>query len=126
MRTAMLTLLTIVLVGFSARADEKPITVDKEKLVGKWEAVKGELPPGSLLEITKDGKLTLTITVKEKDKEKKLVMTGTYTLKGNVVHVSLKDGEKEHTDDNTIKELTDEKLVSVDDTGKKDEFKRVK
>jgi uncharacterized protein (TIGR03066 family) len=97
------------------------------KIVGKWELTKSEeIPPGVIAEFTKDGKLSVTLTVKGPDgKGMSFKLEGTYKVEGNTLTVAMKgpDG-KEKTDKDTIKELTDKKLVLEDDKGKVTKFKK--
>ena len=120
---ALVALIGIALVGSAgARAGGRD-AVDAKKLVGTWEAVKGELSekaPGSTLRFDKAGKLTLTFQVKGKG----LAIPGTYKLNGNKLSVVQSFGGKENRETMTIESLTDTTLITVDDKGKKDEFKR--
>jgi uncharacterized protein (TIGR03066 family) len=95
---------------------------NKDKILGAWEVAKSEqVPKGSSLEFLKDGKVTMI--VKEGKTETK--MGGTYTVEGDKVTIITKgrDG-KEHKDPATIVKLTDTELVTRDDKGKTDEYKK--
>jgi uncharacterized protein (TIGR03066 family) len=109
-----------VLVTAPAGAAEK--ATNKEKIVGTWEVTKAgsDLPEGSTIEFTKDGKLTINV----KDKDKTITVQGTYTVDGDKVMVVTKFEDKEHKETITIKTLTDKKLVTVDEKKKEDEFKK--
>jgi uncharacterized protein (TIGR03066 family) len=95
---------------------------NKDKIIGTWEVVKSQsdLPAGSTVEFTKDGKLTVTV----KAEDKKVVVKGTYKVDGDTLTVTTKDGDEEHTEKMTIKSLTKDKLVVVDDKKKTDELKK--
>lgn len=108
-----------LLVGFTVGAYGQD---NKEKLLGKWELTKGEAPPGSTIEFTKDGKLKMVAKVKDKE----FSMEGTYKVDGDKIVTALKIGEKEIKETMTIKTLTDKALVTLDEKGKTDEFKKVK
>lgn len=113
-----------VLAAGTMRADEK---VDAAKLVGKWEMVKSDeqaAPKGALVEFTKDGKVTLTLDAGGK----KFEMGGTYKLAGDKLTVKFKppDGGEEKEDTDTVKSLTDDKLVLVDKQGKTTEMAKKK
>jgi uncharacterized protein (TIGR03066 family) len=95
---------------------------NKDKLLGTWEATKGDMPPGSTLEFAKDGKLTMT--VKQPGAEKPMVASGTYEVDGEKIMTTAKVGDKEHKETHTIKNLTDKTLITVDEKGKTDEFKK--
>jgi uncharacterized protein (TIGR03066 family) len=113
--------LTLALLGSADGGDKKG--VDKAKLIGVWEVTKSEgAPPGATVEFTKDGKLL--VSFKLNDKEFKV--DGTYKLDGNKLDTVLVFEGKEVKDAHTIKTLTDTMLVTVDEKGKVDEFKRKK
>ena len=107
-----------------AGAQDKKI--DPAKFVGKWEVTKSEVPnlTGSTVEFTKDGKLTVMATIEGKKEE----FIGTYTVDGDKLKVTLKpkDGGKENTDTDTIKSVTDDKIVLVDKEKKETELTKKK
>jgi uncharacterized protein (TIGR03066 family) len=112
----------VVFVGPSVAADK----VDAAKLVGMWALTKSadaEAPKDATVEFTKDNKVT--ITFKANDKEIKL--EGTYKVDGDKLTVKLSvPGGKDNEDTDTIKTLTDEKLVLVDKQNKENEFTKKK
>jgi uncharacterized protein (TIGR03066 family) len=118
MKTIALTLAAFVLVSLNARAEDK---ADKDKLLGKWEAVKGELPAGSTVEFTKDGKIK--VSVKQEGKTEK--HDGTYKLDGGTITVTHKRDGEESRRSFKVKKLTGEVLVVEGDKGTV-EFKRAK
>src|SRR5436190_6290475 len=91
MKISLFAAAILCLVGF-ARAEEK---VDYAKLVvGKWEVTKadaGTVPPGALVEFTKDGKLK--VAAKKGDEEVKI--DGTYTVEKNKLSMTMKVGTDE-------------------------------
>lgn len=97
---------------------------DKDaKLVGKWEVSKSsELPKGSVLEFTADGKMTVLV----KDPSGDLKFAGSYKQDGQKLSVKLKAGDLEIEETATIKKLTATDLALEDKDKKVDEFKRVK
>ncbi|HJZ89627.1 MAG TPA: TIGR03066 family protein [Gemmataceae bacterium] len=112
-----------VLLAGAARADDKKI--DPDKLVGKWELTKSgsnELPKGTIVMFTKDNKVTVSIMAKDM----KLDISGTYKIDGEKITFTIKMGDVESTETNTIKTLTDDTVVFVDKDGKEDELKKVK
>ena len=116
MKTIALTLAAFGLLSFSARAEDKT-----GKLVGKWEAAKGDIPAGSTAEFTKDGKVKVVI----KREDRKVTHEGTYKLEGDTLKLTEKRDGKERTQSFKIKTLTDKELV-LDDRGKEVGFKKVK
>jgi uncharacterized protein (TIGR03066 family) len=114
----------VVLVGMANAEDKK---VDAAKIVGKWELTKsdsGNAPKGAIVEFTKDNKLAITIDVGGK----KVELAGTYKIDGDKLTVTIKspDGGKDESDTDTIKTLTDEKIVLVDKEKKETEFTKKK
>ncbi|MEZ6142653.1 MAG: hypothetical protein R3B84_18995 [Zavarzinella sp.] len=105
--------------------DKKETKIDVNKLYGTWELVKGPegAPMGATAEMKKDG--TMLIKVKIGDMEIKI--DGKFEVKGDKLTVILTGpgGEQEKETD-TIKELTDSKMVTEDSKGKTTEFKKVK
>jgi len=121
-------LLAVTNVGLAQKEKAK---IDKTKLIGTWTFVKSSDPKAAppegataKVEFTKDGKVNMSFTVKDKT----FKTSGTYTLKGDQLSVTMKgkDG-KEKTETDTIKELTAKKLVMVEKKGDKTittEFKK--
>jgi uncharacterized protein (TIGR03066 family) len=115
----------LALIGIAVsltHAQEKK-DVDKAKIVGKWKVIKAEgVPPGTIVEFSKDGKLKISI---EAD-GMKLELSGTYKVEGDKLQTALKVGDKEEKDEDTIKTLTDDKLSIIDKDGKGAELERAK
>lgn len=108
----------LVCVGVSAK-DEK---IDAKKLVGKWEPKEKKGGGSAVIEFTKDGKVMITITSKGKE----VKFDGTYKVEGDKVKTTMKFGDKEQTDTQTISKLTDTELVSKDEKGKEETLVRIK
>lgn len=106
--------------GFSPAADDD----NAKKLVGTWEITKSgsDLPAGSVIEFTKDGKLNVTLKLDGKDEK----IAGTYKVQKEQLMVTLKAGEETIDETVTIKKLTDDALVIEDKDKKVDEFKKKK
>jgi uncharacterized protein (TIGR03066 family) len=117
MKTIALALAAFVMLSFSARAEDKA-----DKLVGKWEATKGDIPAGSTAEFSKDGKIKVTLKRGDKTESKE----GTYKLDGDTLKVTSKDGGMERTESFKLKKLTDKELVIGDKRDKEITFKKVK
>jgi uncharacterized protein (TIGR03066 family) len=96
---------------------------NQEKLLGTWVVAKSKgAPPGATLEFTKDNKMKMT--VKQDGKEQS--MDATYVVEGNKIITTMKlppDG-KEKKETATIEKLTDTELVTKDEKGETDEFKK--
>jgi len=92
------------------------------KIVGTWELAKsgGDLPAGTVIEFTKDGKLKATLKVDEQV----LNLEGTYKVDKNKINVKVKIGEDTFEETVTIKKLTDKELEIEDKEGKVDVFKK--
>jgi uncharacterized protein (TIGR03066 family) len=113
----------IILTG-SASAAPAPKS-NQTKIVGVWIVIKSDdgTPPMTTIEFTRDGKLK----VKTKVGDQTLTMEGTYKLEGDKLTVTLitpDEKDKEVTDTVTITKLTDKELITKDQKGKVDEFKR--
>jgi uncharacterized protein (TIGR03066 family) len=123
MKTARWLSVAVVLVAFAhlASADDKK-GIDKDKLVGKWEPTK---KAGHLIEMAKDGKLTITQTATPDGKSVKFEGTWVYTDGKLKVKFKTPDGSERDLS-LTVKSVTDDKLVTVDDKEKEEELKKVK
>jgi uncharacterized protein (TIGR03066 family) len=99
--------LVVGLLGAAARAEDKP---DYAKMiVGKWEVTKsdpGTVPPGSVVEFTKDGKF---IVIGKKD-DKEETFEGKYTVEKDTFTFTIKVGDQEHTDTITITKISDKAM----------------
>jgi uncharacterized protein (TIGR03066 family) len=107
----------IVCFANQARAAD---ATNAEKIVGAWIVVKfdgKEAPKGKdvVFEFTKDGKLKLAPG-----------LNGTYKVNGDKVTLTIMIGGKDDTDSITIKTLTVDTMVVIDDKGKEMEFKKKK
>jgi uncharacterized protein (TIGR03066 family) len=127
MNAPKLVLAACLVLGLTALAsgdDTKPgdKAANKEKLVGVWEPQGKNIPPGSSLEFTKDGKLKARFEAQGKPR----TLDGSYKVEGNTLTVTFRMGDQERTDNLKIKTLTDQELVTVDSMGKEDTFKRKK
>jgi len=112
----------IICVGFAAFSGAAD--VDKAKAIGTWTVAKGEdIPPGTSVEFTKDGKLIFKVALNGKE----IKLEGTYKIEGDKITVSMKtpDG-KDDTETDTIKTLNDNEMVLVDPKGKEVVFKKGK
>ena len=113
----------LLFVGAGRSAADK---VDAGKLVGKWELTKSSdesAPKGAMVEFTKDNKVTITFDANGKE----VKLEGTYKVDGEKLTVKLPlPGGKDNEDTDTIKMLTDEKLVLIDKDKKENEFTKKK
>jgi uncharacterized protein (TIGR03066 family) len=92
-----------------------------KKIVGTWVGVKGEIPPGTTVEFTKDGKLKVAVKIQDKT----INVEGTYKVEGDTVKITTKQQNgKEKTETIKLKTLTDTKLVTENEKGSVDEFKK--
>jgi uncharacterized protein (TIGR03066 family) len=87
-------------------------------IVGTWEVVKGDVPVGSTVEFTKDGKLKMSI------KGVPMTLEGTYKVDGDKLATSVKMGEQEIGKTDKIKTLNDTTLIIEDSKGTTNEMRR--
>jgi uncharacterized protein (TIGR03066 family) len=104
--------------------DKKDDPIDAKKLLGKWEATKGTqpLPPGSVIEFAKEGKLKISFKVGDEEQS----VEGTYKLDKDKLKTEVKIGDETHEDTDTVKKLTDEELELENAEGKTLFLKRKK
>jgi len=107
----------IVVVGFSAAQEKKaePAKIDAAKLLGKWELTKStdkNSPIGATVVFEKDGKVSISAKIDGKEEK----FDGTYVVKADklIVTITPPGGGKGEEQSDTIKSLTDEKVVLVD------------
>ena len=116
----------VVALGTTTAEDKKDDKkIDAAKLVGKWEVTKaaeGGAPKGTIVELTKDGKLIVTAEIAGEKKEFK----GTYKVDGDKLKTEIDIEGTTQKDEDTIKTLTDDKLVIVDKDGKENEMTKKK
>jgi uncharacterized protein (TIGR03066 family) len=91
-----------------------------QKIIGKWEATKGEMQPGTVVEFMAGGKMK--VTMKAGDKE--MAMEGSYEVLGDKLKTMQKAGPKEMSDTDTIKTLNDTTLILEDSKGRINEMKK--
>jgi uncharacterized protein (TIGR03066 family) len=110
--------LIVLTAGFAGAADDD----NAKKIVGKWEVTKSgsDLPAGSTVEFTKDGKLTAVI------KGDCTKIEGTYKVEKDKLNVKLKVGDQSVDETVTITKLSDTELELKDKDNKVDVFKKAK
>jgi uncharacterized protein (TIGR03066 family) len=115
----------LLAIVFGATLDQPASAADnKDKIVGQWKIIKGEeVPAGTMIEFTKTGKVVFHIDLNGKSMS---IEVGDYKIDGDKLTLTAKKGEKDDTEVNTIKSLTDDKLVLVDPKKKEVELERVK
>src|SRR5262245_23679478 len=98
--------------------------IDKDKMVGVWEITDTEgIPPGTTVEFTKDGKIKLNTS----QGDQKITLEGTYKIEKDKLHYTYKrpdGGERMAVD--TIKELTNDRLVLVTEENRTEKYKKRK
>ncbi len=122
MKAVCTAVLSVVMVAFAstAKADDD----NAKKLIGVWVVDKagGDLPAGSTVEFTKDGKIAAVI----KAEGKEIKFEGTYKLEKDKLNVELKVEGETVKETVTIKKITDEVLELEDKDKKVDTFKKKK
>jgi uncharacterized protein (TIGR03066 family) len=95
---------------------------NKDRIVGAWKISKSErrTAPGSLVELTKDGKIKMTVKVQGSD----FMVAGTYKVEGDRITITTREEGEDKTDSFTILKLTDTELEIKDEKGKTDVWKK--
>jgi uncharacterized protein (TIGR03066 family) len=99
---------------------EKAKSSNAEKIVGSWEFTRGEMSAGSVVEFTREGKFKMTGTLEGKV----ITVEGSYKVEGDKITITRREGSKEATETGTIKTLNETTLITRDEQGKIDEFKK--
>lgn len=114
----------LVLVGAALAQPANAADTNEKKIVGKWKPIKGEnIQPGMVIELTQTGKISLTLDAGGKSMTFEM---GTFKVDGDKLIVTVKKGEKEDSEVNTIKSLTDTRLIIIDKEKKEMELERIK
>ena len=112
--------------AFAVEEKKEEKKVDAAKLVGKWEITKtseaGGAPKGTIIEFTKDGKVIGTVEIDGT----KMDFKGTYKVDGEKLKLEVEVGGMSHSNEDTIKSLTAEKLVLLDKEGNENELTKKK
>ena len=116
---AVLGVVVLGMAGFAPAADDAA-----KKIVGKWEITKagGDVPVGSTIEFTKDGKLAAAI----KAEGQELKLTGTYKLDKEKLTVKITVENQTVEEIVTVKKLTDDEMELEDKDKKVDVLKKKK
>jgi len=120
MKTVSALVLGVLVIGFAGTA--KAQDDNAKKIVGTWVLDKssGDLPVGSTVEFTKDGKLSASVKIDTME----VKIAGTYKIDKDKLSVKLKAGDMEIEETATITKLTDDVLELKDKDGKVDSFKK--
>jgi uncharacterized protein (TIGR03066 family) len=110
----------MVVVAGTAQAQDD----NAKKIVGIWEVAKagGDLPAGSTIEFTNDGKLNAVVKVEGME----VKLDGTYKVEKEKLTVKIKVADQNIEETATIKKLTDDALEIEDKDKKVDVFKKKK
>jgi uncharacterized protein (TIGR03066 family) len=105
----------------ASKPEAKKELTNKEKIVAVWVVTKSpDAPPGASVEFTKDGKINISMDLNGKE----MKIEGSYTVEEDKINTVLKQGPKEQKETLKIKKLTDTELVTEDEKGKTDEYKK--
>lgn len=112
--------LSVVVFGLAGTA--APEDDNAKNIVGKWEMTKagGDVPVGSTIEFTKDGKLSAVIKSDGKD----LTLNGTYKIEKDKLIVKIMVENETIEETVTIKKLTKDELELEDKDKKVDVLKK--
>jgi uncharacterized protein (TIGR03066 family) len=122
MKSVFAGLLGVGLVVFAGTAQGQDDNA--KKIVGMWEVTKSgsQVPVGSTIEFTKDGKLIASLKIEGMD----LKLDGTYKVEKDKLTVKIKVMDQNIEETSTIKKLTDDALEIEDKDKKVDVFKKKK
>jgi len=122
MKAVCTAVLGVVLVAFAGTA--KAQDDNAKKLIGVWvvDKASGDLPAGSTVEFTKEGKIIAVI----KADGKEIKFDGMYKVEKDKINVELKIESETIKETVTIKKLTDDALELEDKDKKVDVFKKKK
>ena len=109
------------LAGFGSAADPEDFA---KKIIGNWEITKagGDVPAGSTIEFTDDGKLSAVIKAEGQD----LKLSGTYKLEKDKLTVKITIENQTVEETVTVKKLTDTEMELEDKDKKVDVLKKLK
>lgn len=105
-----------------ADGEKKDEKIDFKKLIGKWEPADNSGAVRMVIEFAEKNKVHVAIT----ESGKTDTVSGTYTIKGNTIDISLSFGGQEQKDTLTVSKLTDDELIAEDSKKKTETLKRVK
>jgi uncharacterized protein (TIGR03066 family) len=125
MRGILMACAVVALCVSAGHADDKK--VDPAKIVGKWKLIRTtaeNAPKEAMIEFLKDNKLLVVANPGGTSIE----IHGVYKMESNKLTVTLflPDGKKDTPETDTIKSLTDDKMLLVDKDGKETELAKVK
>ena len=112
----------VVVLGANARAEDDKVEYAK-LIVGKWEVSKadeGTVPPGAIIEFTKDGKLKAMFKKGDED----TTIEGTYKVVKNTFEMTMKMGDEEKSQTITITKITEKEMSTKNKDGQVVELKK--
>lgn|SRR5262249_49408265 len=120
MKSLSAIVLGVIVLGLASSAQAQDDFA--KKIIGTWVLDKssGDLPPGTTVEFTKDGKLMVVAKVDTQE----LKIDGTYKVEKDKLTVKLKVGDQSIEETATITKLDDKVLELKDKDGKVDGFKK--
>jgi uncharacterized protein (TIGR03066 family) len=101
--------------------EQKTQASNKDKIVGTWVPTKPTPGDPESIEFSKDGKTKLTA---KDGNGKPITMEAAYTVDGDKVTITMKIDGKEKKETATITKLSDTEMVTKDEKGKIEEFKK--
>jgi uncharacterized protein (TIGR03066 family) len=113
-----------LMLGATSVTAKNAKTSEPAKIIGVWKAVDAKDAPGKLtVEFTSDGRLLVTLVLANGSSDKK---EGTYTVNGEHLRVTVPEAGKDRTQHATIRRLTENRLITIDQTGRIEQFTRQK
>jgi uncharacterized protein (TIGR03066 family) len=112
----------VVVLNASGRAEDDKVDYAK-LIVGKWEVSKadeGTVPPGAVIEFTKDGKMKATLAKGGED----VTLEGTYKVVKDTFEMTMKVGDEERKQTITITKINAKEMSTKNKDGKVVELKK--
>jgi uncharacterized protein (TIGR03066 family) len=112
----------VVLLNAGARAEDEKVDYAK-LIVGKWEVSKadeGTVPPGAVIEFTKDGKMKASLKKGGED----VTLEGTYKVVKDTFEMTMKMGDDERKQTITITKISAKEMSTKNKDGKVVELKK--
>ncbi len=121
MSISRLVLPGLLLLGLISDARATGGVDDGARLVGVWEAVRGDIPAGTTIEFMADHKVRLIGRLPDGQSG---IVEGRYELEGDTLRIFYLQGGKRRHKTFKVLSLTDQQLLGADRKGRQEEFRK--